>query len=241
MSVLCIENLVKSYAGKKLAADGISFTVEAGEIFGLLGKNGAGKSTTIKCVTGLQGYDSGRIEVCGCDVAADPLGAKRHIGYVPDNHACYEFMTGREYVSFIADVFGRKDYAAEIADLAERFAIALSIDKPISTYSRGMKQKIVLIASLVHRPELWILDEPMVGLDVSMMDLLMRSMKAYAAEGNGVFFSSHNMDTVDKVCDRAAIIVDGRLKEILDLAEFKASGRGPLETYFLEMTGGEER
>ena len=236
MAILTVENLVKNYAGKKRAADGISFSVEEGEIFGLIGRNGAGKSTTIKCVTGIQSYDGGRIEVCGCDVASDPLGAKSHIGYVPDNHACYEFMTGREYVSFIADVFGRKNYADEIVRLAEQFDILHAVDKPVSTYSRGMKQKIVLIASLVHSPELWILDEPMVGLDVTMMDTLTRCLKAYAAEGRGVFFSSHNMDTVEKVCDRAAIIVNGCVKEILDVNEFKASGRGSLESYFLKMT-----
>lgn len=240
MAILRVENLTKHYAGKRLAADAITFSVEAGEVFGLLGKNGAGKSTTIKCVTGIQNFDGGRIEVCGCDLASDPLGAKSHIGYVPDNHACYEFMTGREYVSFVADVFRRRDYAAELERLAQRFDLVSALDKPVSTYSRGMKQKIVLISSLIHRPELWILDEPMAGLDVTMMEILSRTMREYAAQGMGVFFSSHNMDTVERVCDRAAIIEDGRVREILDIRDFKAAGRGSLTSYFLQTIGGGE-
>lgn len=224
------------YSNGYKAVDNISFDVEEGTIFGFIGKNGAGKSTTIKCLTGQLPITQGSIKVLGCDVTADPLGAKRKIGFCSDDHAVYENMTGRQYVNFIADVFGvGKERGERIIELVSRFGIDNAFDKYIGTYSHGMKQKICLIASLVHNPELWVLDEPLTGLDITMVHQVKQAMLDHKAKGGTVFYSSHNLDVVQKICDKAAFINKGKLVGVIDIKEFNESGKS-LEEHFFEVT-----
>lgn len=236
MKAIEIKDFTEVYSHGVKAVDNISFDVEEGQIFGFIGKNGAGKSTTIKCLTGQLPITEGSIHVLGCDVAKDPLGAKRKIGFCPDDHAVYENMTGRQYVNFIADVFmvgGERE--ERIKRLVERFTIGYAFDRYIGTYSHGMKQKICLIASLVHEPELWVLDEPLTGLDVSMVQQVRQAMLDHKSSGRTVFYSSHNLDVVQKICDKAAFINKGKLVEVIDIKEFNKSGNS-LEDYFFKVT-----
>lgn len=236
MKAIEISGFTEVYSNGYKAVENVSFDVEAGEIFGFIGKNGAGKSTTIKCLTGQLPITEGSIKVLGCDVAADPLGAKRKIGFCSDDHAVYENMTGRQYVNFIADVFGVGDERnSRIEELTHRFSIEYAFDKYIGTYSHGMKQKICLIASLVHAPELWVLDEPLTGLDISMVHQVRQAMLDHKANGGTVFYSSHNLDVVQKICDKAAFINKGKLVEVISIKEFNDSGKS-LEDYFFEVT-----
>lgn len=236
MKAIEIQNFSEVYTKGVKAVDSVSFDVEAGEIFGFIGKNGAGKSTTIKCLTGQLPITEGSIKVLGCDVTTDPLGAKRKIGFCSDDHAVYENMTGRQYVNFIADVFGvGEERNARIDELAGRFGIDYAFDKYIGTYSHGMKQKICLIASLVHAPEIWVLDEPLTGLDITMVHQVKQAMLDHKANGGTVFYSSHNLDIVQKICDKAAFIHRGKLVEVIDVKEFNGSGKS-LEEHFFEVT-----
>lgn len=236
MKAIEISGFTEVYSNGHKAVDNVSFDVEAGSIFGFIGKNGAGKSTTIKCLTGQLPITEGSIKVLGCNVATDPLGAKRKIGFCSDDHAVYENMTGRQYVNFIADVFGvGKERDELIVELVTRFGIGHAFDKYIGTYSHGMKQKICLIASLVHSPELWVLDEPLTGLDISMVHLVKQAMLDHKAKGGTVFYSSHNLDVVQKICDKAAFINKGKLVEVIDIKEFNESGRS-LEEHFFDVT-----
>ena len=241
-STLIISHLKKRYLNsKRYSINDLTLDLKAGEIFGFLGQNGAGKSTTIKCVTGIHPYDEGQIVVCGHDMKKDPIGAKKNIGYVPDNHSVYEKLTGREYVNYIADLYG-----VPLAEREERmnrylkmFKITFAVDRQIKGYSHGMKQKICIIAALIHAPRLWVLDEPMVGLDPQSMFDIIDEMKAHTAAGNTVFFSSHNIDLVSKLCDRVAIIHDGELKALIDLHE--EGKRESLESVFRGLTMAENK
>lgn len=236
MKAIEISGFTEVYSNGYKAVDNVSFDVETGKIFGFIGRNGAGKSTTIKCLTGQLPITEGSIKVLDCDVARDPLGAKKKIGFCSDDHAVYEHMTGRQYVNFIADVFGVGDERnSRIEELVHRFSIEYAFDKYIGTYSHGMKQKICLIASLVHAPELWVLDEPLVGLDISMVQQVKQAMLDHKANGGTVFYSSHNLDVVQKICDKAALIHKGKLIEVIDIKEFNDSGKS-LEDYFFEVT-----
>ncbi len=237
-----IKDFSKIYEGSSVkAVDGLNLEVRAGDIYGFIGRNGAGKSTTIKCLTGQLPFTQGTITVCGKDINKEPIEAKKHIGFVSDDHAVYEEMTGRQYVNFIADVFGMGAEREErIASLVNRFSINDAFDKYIGAYSHGMKQKICLIASLVHTPDVWILDEPLTGLDVIMMRQVRQAMTDHAASGKAVFFSSHNLDVVEKICNKAVIINKGKPLGVIDVAEFTASGRGSLEDYFFEIAGDED-
>ena len=240
--LLVIHNLKKKYLNaKRYSINDLTLELKAGEIFGFLGQNGAGKSTTIKCITGIHPYDEGEIIICGHDMKKDPIGAKKNIGYVPDNHSVYEKLTGREYVNYIADLYG-----VSLADREERmnrylkmFKISFAVDRQIKGYSHGMKQKICIIAALIHNPRLWVLDEPMVGLDPQSMFDIIDEMKAHTAAGNTVFFSSHNIDLVSKLCDRVAIIHDGELKRLIDLHE--EGQRESLEQVFRSLTMAENK
>ena len=241
-STLVISHLKKRYINsKRYSICDLNLDLKAGEIFGFLGQNGAGKSTTIKCITGIHPYDEGEIIVCGHDMRKDPISAKKCIGYVPDNHSVYEKLTGREYVNYIADLYG-----VPLAEREERmnrylkmFKITFAIDRQIKGYSHGMKQKICIIAALIHNPRLWVLDEPMVGLDPQSMFDIIDEMKAHTASGNTVFFSSHNIDLVSKLCDRVAIIHDGELKALIDLHE--EGNREALESVFRRLTMAENK
>lgn len=235
MNAITITNFTEEYAKGVKAVDDVSFDVAEGEIFGFIGMNGAGKSTTIKALTGQIPITSGSISVYDCDITQKPLEAKRAIGYCPDDHAVYENMTGRQYVNFIADVFRvGKERTERIDGLVEQFGIGYAFDRPTGTYSHGMKQKICLIASLVHDPKLWVLDEPLTGLDAGMVNEVKDAMLRQKAAGGTVFFSSHNLDVVQKICDRAAFLHRGKLVEVLDLRSF--GGEGALEKHFFEVT-----
>ncbi len=239
--MLKIEHLVKTYPkSDRVAVDDISFELRPGEIFGFLGQNGAGKSTTIKCLTGILPFDSGTIEICGHDIVKEPIKAKMFMGYVPDNHSAYEKLTGREYVNYVADLYKvPKDLRTERMDrFAKLFRLEFAIDKQIKSYSHGMKQKICIIAALIHEPKLWVLDEPMMGLDPQSTAEIIAHMREHCAKGNTVFFSSHNLDLVKKLCHRVAIVNEGKLIDLFDLAgneENKANLN--LEERFFRITG----
>jgi len=213
--MLKITNLTKTYKGSsKPAVNNISLDLKPGEIFGFLGLNGAGKSTTFKCATGIQDFDSGQISINGFDIIKQPLEAKKNLGYIPDNHATFEELTGREYIYFMADVYNvSKDLRDErIEFFAKMFHMSDALDTLIKAYSHGMKQKIAIMGGIIHFPKLWILDEPLVGLDPFSMDEIMTFMKDYVTKGNTIIFSSHILAIVKELCDRVAIIDEGIIK-----------------------------
>lgn len=240
--MLDIDNLSKKYLNSvNYSVQDLTIKVKRGEIFGFLGQNGAGKSTTIKCLTGIYPFDEGDIKICGYSIKSEPLKAKLNIGYVPDNHAVYDNLTGREYVNCIADLYGvsEDDRTARLEEYLKVFKLGFAIDRQIKGYSHGMKQKICIIAALIHNPNLWVLDEPMVGLDPQSIFEIINRMKDHVKSGNTVFFSSHNIDLVAKLCDRVAIIHDGQLCTIMDLNE--GTNRDKLEDVFREYTMKENR
>ncbi len=233
-----IRNLGKKYSARaNYAIREINIVGNEGEIIGILGHNGAGKSTTIKCITGMHPYEEGRITIAGHDLAKHPLKAKQNFGYVSDEHILFEKMTGQEYVDFMGDIYGVsiRERRERIKKFQEIFQLGDSIYKPISSYSHGMKQKISLMGALIHNPKVFILDEPMVGLDPYTANALRNYFKVHAANGNLVLFSSHNLDTVEKLCDRVYIIDQGRILKEINMREFKRTGRS-FESYFLAIT-----
>lgn len=237
--MISIKNLVKKYPNSDSpSVDNLSLEVKEGEIFGFLGKNGAGKSTTIKCMVGILPFDSGTIEICGHDIQKEPIKAKMCMSYVPDNHSVLDKLTGREYINYVADIYKVDDQDRDrlLNHYLEVFSLGFAVDKQIKSYSHGMKQKICLIAALVHQPKLWVLDEPMLGLDPQSMAEIVLQMQDQAAKGNTVFFSSHNLDLVKKLCHRVAIINDGKLIEVLELSNNKAN-QDRLEETFYTATG----
>ena len=213
--------------------------IDGGQIFGFLGPNGAGKSTIIKSIVGIQTITSGEIEVSGYDVDKQAVGAKMQIGFVPDHYALYENLTGREYVNYIADLYNvsKEDRDARINDYVARFRLEGAIDNPMKTYSHGMKQKITIMSALVHNPKIWILDEPLTGLDPESIFQVKECMKEHASRGNIVFFSTHLIDVVENICDRIAIIRKGQILECKTVAEIKATGV-PLEQFYMSTIDG---
>ena len=237
--MLEIQNLSKRYKNSNYySVKDLNITINDGEIFGFLGKNGAGKSTTIKCLTGILPFDEGNITVCGFDIQKDPINAKLNIGYVPDNHAVYENLTGKEYVNYMGNIYRvPKDVIAErLNTFADLFNMTSAIDRQIRSYSHGMKQKICIIAALIHNPKFWVLDEPLMGLDPQSTAEIRSYMLEHKKNGNSVFFSSHNIDMVEKLCDRVAIINHGQLMEIIDVKKFLNESAVSLEDYFLNLT-----
>lgn len=236
---ISIQDLYKSY-GKKEVLLGISLDVREGELLGFIGRNGVGKSTTIDCMIGAKKFNSGNITVNGYDIKKDPLDAKYSYGYVASEPTCYEEMTGLEYFEFIASIYGLSEgelktnykYLCKRLELSDE-----DLNKPIADYSHGMKQKLCLIASLLHSPKIWILDEPTVGLDIMAVEELKKMMREYANHGNTVFVTSHNIDFVSKICDRVAIINNGRVQALLDLNR-DPNKRLQLSRIFLETYGG---
>ena len=243
MALLSVNNLTKMYKGQTTTAvSDVSFEVNEGEVVAFVGPNGAGKSTTIKCITGIHPFDAGSVVVCGHDIKEDPIGAKMNMGYVSDDHATYENLTGYDYLNFVCNVYRVpvNQRRQKIDSLAEMLEISSALSKQINTYSHGMKQKICIIAALVHSPKLWILDEPMTGLDPRSAHMLKRLMRSHCEEGNSVFFSSHVLEVVEKLCDRLAIINRGRIIEVMSMDEFKGKKEDvSLEEFFLSVTGGE--
>ncbi len=234
---LILRNFSKKYSTSDVyAVHNANLEIEGGQIFGFLGPNGAGKSTIIKSIVGIQPITSGSIEVCGYDVDKQPVGAKLQTGFVPDHYALYENLTGREYVNYIADLYNvsKEDRQQRIEEYVERFCLQGSFDNPIKTYSHGMKQKITIMSALVHNPKLWILDEPLTGLDPESIFQVKEAMKAHAAAGNIVFFSSHIIDVVERICDRIAIIKKGHILCERSVKELEAKGI-QLESYYMGM------
>ena len=213
--------------------------IDGGQIFGFLGPNGAGKSTIIKSIVGIQTITSGEIEVSGYDVNKQSVEAKMQIGFVPDHYALYENLTGREYINYIADLYNvaRQDRDERIAEYVKRFRLETAIDNPMKTYSHGMKQKITIMSALVHNPKIWILDEPLTGLDPESIFQVKECMKEHASRGNIVFFSSHIIDVVENICDRIAIIRRGQILCTKSIAEIRESGI-PLEQFYMGMIDG---
>ncbi len=234
---LVVTNAYKRYGNnKKYSLADASFEINAGEILGFLGSNGAGKSTLIKCIVGIQPLSKGSIEINGYDIEKQPLQAKQQFGYVPDHYALYENLTGREYINYIADIYGvsEEDRQERIEKYVTILNLKEAFDNKIRTYSHGMKQKITIIAALVHEPKLWILDEPFTGLDPNSIFELKECMKEHAKKGNIVFFSSHIIDIVEKLCDRIVIIKNGQIIESATLKELKKK-KISLEKYYLNL------
>ena len=211
--------------------------MHGGEIFGFLGPNGAGKSTIIKSTVGIQPITSGRIEICGYDVQSQPVQAKSNIGF-PDHYALYEKLSGREYLNYIADIYkvSKQDREERLDKYIKLFELEGAIDNKIKTYSHGMKQKITIMAALVHDPKIWILDEPLTGLDPQSIFQVKQCMIEHAKRGNIVFFSSHIIDVVEKLCDKIAIIKKGHIMCVRDTKDVEAEA-GSLERYYLDMIG----
>lgn len=238
MSLIKIENLCKKYSAKAdYTIEDINITCNGGEIVAILGHNGAGKSTTIKCVTGMHPYEAGTIEICGYDMKTNPIEAKQSFGYVSDEFTLFEKMTGYEFINFMADIYkvSREERIERVEKFQGLFALGDSIYKPISSYSHGMKQKISIMSALIHNPKVFILDEPMVGLDPYTANQVKEFFKSHSAAGNLVLFSSHNLETVEKLCDRAYIIDQGRMIEEINIHELKEKNID-LEQYFLSIT-----
>ena len=234
---LVLKNFTKRYGTSNVyAVKDASFEIYGGEIFGFLGHNGAGKSTIIKSIVGIQPITDGKIEVCGYDVDHQPVMAKRMIGFVPDHYALYEKLTGREYINYVADLWGvsKDERDKQIEKYVNLFELSGAFDNQIKTYSHGMKQKITIISALVHNPKVWILDEPLTGLDPTSIFQVKQCMKQHASEGNIVFFSSHIIDVVETICDRIAIIKKGHILTTKTLEEIEQTTT--LEQFYLQMT-----
>lgn len=233
-NMIKIEGFSKKYGGSnRYAVKDFNLQVNAGEVFGFIGHNGAGKSTTIKSLVGIQSITEGKMEVCGFDIEKQPLQAKLNIGYVSDNHAVYEKLTGREYINYVADLYlvSKTDREERMNKYVQMFGLQNFIDNEIKSYSHGMKQKIVVISSLIHNPKVWILDEPLTGLDPTSAWQIKECMKEHAKAGNIVFFSSHVIEVVEKICDRIAIINGGELKGVYNLNELRAQGQSVEDLY----------
>ena len=237
--MLTIQNLSKSYAKSNVkAVDNISLDVRNGEIFGFIGPNGAGKTTTIKMIAGILPIDSGSITVNGFDVTHQPIEAKKSMGYVPDTHDIYDKLTGMQYLNFIADIYSVpvQTRKANIEKYLEMFEMKDAAGELIKSYSHGMKQKIILTGALLHEPHLWILDEPLTGLDPKAAHLLKEEMRAHCDRGNTVFFSTHVLEVAEKLCDRIAIIKSGHIIAAGTLDELRSGQDESLESLFLELT-----
>ena len=236
---LILNGFSKKYGlNKHYSVRNVNLSVKGGEVFGFLGPNGAGKSTCIKSIVGIQPITEGKISVCGFDVKTQGVGAKSLIGFVPDHYALYENLTGREYLNYIADIYevSKEDRNERLEKYITRFELVDSIDNKIKTYSHGMKQKITIISALVHDPKVWILDEPLTGLDPTSIYQVKECMREHASKGNIVFFSSHLIDIVEKLCDRIAIIKGGQIQATTTVKEIEDSGT-TLEEFYLKIIG----
>ena len=245
-TTILIEDLYKSY-GEKEVLLGLNLEVHEGELFGfigekilIVGENGIGKSTTIDCMIGAKKFNKGRIELNGYDIVKDPIDAKKSLGYVASEPTCYEEMTGYDYLEFVASIYGMTegDFRRNSEYLCNRLQLNLDeLNNPISDYSHGMKQKLCLVASLIHSPKVWVLDEPTVGLDIMAVEELKKMLREYANHNNTVFVTSHNIELVSKICDKVAIINDGKVVALYDLNK-NPNKRLQLSKIFLDTYGG---
>ncbi len=232
--MLKIEHLTKTYGDKK-AVDDLSLEIAPGQIYGFIGHNGAGKTTTIKACCGLLNFDSGNISICGHSIKNEPLEAKKNIAYIPDNPDLYDFMSGIKYLNFIADIYGvpKNKREENIKKYADMFGITANLAQKVSSYSHGMKQKLAIIAALIHEPKLLIMDEPFVGLDPMAAHSVKEIMREMCEKGCAIFFSTHVLEVAEKLCDHIAIIKDGKL--LLSGATKDVMGEASLEDVFLEL------
>lgn len=232
--MLKIEHLTKSY-GNKNAVDDLSLEIKPGEIYGFIGHNGAGKTTTLKSCCGILPFDSGEIRINGISIAENPLECKRNLAYIPDNPDLYEFLTGIRYLNFIADIYriSKKDREEKIKEFADLFELTGDLSQPISAYSHGMKQKLAIIAALIHSPKLMIMDEPFVGLDPKAAHIVKQLMRQLCDNGGAIFFSTHVLEVAEKLCDKIAIIKGGKL--ITSGTTDEVKGDTSLENVFLEL------
>lgn len=232
--MLKIDHLTKTYGSKK-AVDDLSLHIAPGEIYGFIGHNGAGKTTTLKSVVGILAFDAGEITVNGISVKSDPIACKKQIAYIPDNPDLYEFMSGIKYLNFIADIFGVSSEvrAERIKKYADLFGLTADLAQPIASYSHGMKQKLAIISAWIHDPKLIIMDEPFVGLDPKAAFELKGMMREVCDNGGAIFFSTHVLEVAEKLCDKVAIIKQGKLIRSGTMEEVK--GDDSLEEVFLEL------
>ena len=234
--MLNIQHFTKTY-GEKKAVDDLSLHIAPGEIYGFIGHNGAGKTTTLKAAVGILQFDAGEITIGGHSIQTEPLACKRLLAYIPDNPDLYDFMSGIQYLNFIADVFGipAAERWTRIEPYADAFELTGDLGQPISAYSHGMKQKLAIIAAWIHDPKLIIMDEPFVGLDPKAAHLLKGMMRELCDVGGAIFFSTHVLEVAEKLCDKVAIIKGGRLIRSGTMDEVK--GDDSLEEVFLELEG----
>ena len=234
--MLQIEHLTKTY-GEKKAVDDLSLHILPGEIYGFIGHNGAGKTTTLKSVAGILRFDAGEIRIAGTSIRTDPLACKRKLAYIPDNPDLYDYMSGIQYLNFIANIFGvsAADRQVRIRELAERFELTNDLAQPIAAYSHGMKQKLAIISAWLHAPQLVVMDEPFVGLDPKAAHLLKGMMRELCDRGGAIFFSTHVLEVAEKLCDKVAILRAGKLIRSGTMDEVK--GDDSLEEVFLELEG----
>ncbi|MGN0745051.1 MAG: ABC transporter ATP-binding protein [Aristaeellaceae bacterium] len=238
--MITFEHVTKQYGkGGVKAVDDLTLHVAKGKVYGFIGPNGAGKTTTIRLMTGILSPTSGRVIIGGKDMAREPVAAKQCIGFVPDGHELYERLTGLEYLRFLADIYGvdarrRQEHIEKYLSL---FELEDAAGDPIRSYSRGMKQKLTVIGALIHNPPVWVLDEPMVGLDPRAAHVLKQEMRRHCDEGNTVFFSTHVLEVAEKLCDEIAIIDKGRLVAQGTMDELRSGEKSAsLEQLFLELT-----
>ena len=215
--------------------DDLSLHINPGEIYGFIGHNGAGKTTTLKCIVGILSFEAGEIHIDGNSIKAEPLKCKRELAYIPDNPDIYEFMSGIKYLNFVADIFGipENERQEKIRKYGDTFELTKDLAQPVSSYSHGMKQKLAIISAWMHSPKLIIMDEPFVGLDPKASHLLKEMMHEHCEKGNAIFFSTHVLEVAEKLCDKVAIIKQGRLIKSGTMEEVK--GDDSLEDVFLEL------
>ncbi|MBP5209359.1 MAG: ABC transporter ATP-binding protein [Clostridia bacterium] len=234
--MLLIKDFSKKY-GDKVAVDRLTLHIAPGEIYGFIGHNGAGKTTTLKACAGILGFEEGEIEIDGKSIKSEPLACKEIMAYIPDDPALYPFLSGIKYLRFVADVYRVPAAQREerISALAERFSLTGDLAQPISAYSHGMKQKLAVIAAWLHAPRLILMDEPFVGLDPLASHLLKQMMREHCEAGGAIFFSTHVLEVAEKLCDKVAIIKEGKLVVSGTMEEVK--GQDSLEEVFLELEG----
>ena len=232
--MLRITELTKRY-GDYAAVDSLTLHIARGEVYGFIGHNGAGKTTTLRSVAGIQSFDSGSILVDGTDITKDPIGCKRKMAYIPDNPDLYDFMSGAQYLGFVADIFGlgKEERTERIGRYSEMFGLTKDLGQPVSAYSHGMKQKLAIISAWIHEPGLILMDEPFVGLDPVASHTLKEMMREFCDKGGSIFFSTHVLEVAEKLCDKVAIIRQGKLIRSGTMDEVK--GDDSLEDVFLEL------
>ncbi|MBQ2376837.1 MAG: ABC transporter ATP-binding protein [Clostridia bacterium] len=239
--MLKINNLTKHYPGSTKGVTDLTLHIEKGDIYAFIGPNGAGKTTALKAVTGIHGFDGGEIIIDGIRMSDDPIACKAKLAYIPDNPDIYEYLTGIQYLNFIADIFEipADERKEKIEKYATEYEILSSLGDLVSTYSHGMRQKLAIISALIHSPKLLILDEPFVGLDPKASVILKEEMREFCRNGGAVFFSTHVLDTAEKLCNKVAIIKDGRIVAQGNMTDVVADKKS-LEDIFMEVAVGDE-